>query len=113
VLGQYIPKEELRNKTTCDLRPNLDITCGSDGVIVIQSFYFYYHPDCEKICCDFDSAHYKIGADSDDITTVRRWCSGRTNCSLEPMEGVRDFGVEAKIVEPSYVYIYHYCIPGK
>ncbi|XP_060554933.1 sushi, von Willebrand factor type A, EGF and pentraxin domain-containing protein 1-like isoform X2 [Ruditapes philippinarum] len=111
VLGQYIPKEELRNKTTCDLKINLDITCGSDGVIVIQSFYFYYHPTCEATCCDFDSAHYKIGADSDDITTVRRLCSGRTDCSLEPLEGIRDFGVEAKPQEPSYVVIYHYCVP--
>jgi hypothetical protein len=112
VLGQYIPKEELRNKTTCDFKINLDITCGSDGVIVIQSFYFYYHPDCEETCCVFDSTHNKIGANSNDITDVRRLCSGRTDCSLARLDGVRDFG-EASTQIPSYVYIYHYCIPGK
>ncbi|XP_045195596.2 uncharacterized protein LOC123551036 [Mercenaria mercenaria] len=107
--GQLSLKEDLKTLKECDIN-NINFNCSNnDEIIAVQSLEFWYTPECETVCCEYNSSHTKQDPSSDDIQNVHRMCSGKQSCSLN-LDGEREFGSFGGQI-PVYVLIQFHCIP--
>ncbi|XP_053396028.1 sushi, von Willebrand factor type A, EGF and pentraxin domain-containing protein 1-like [Mercenaria mercenaria] len=108
--GQLSLKEDLKTIKECDIN-NINFNCSNndDEIIAVQSIEFWYSPECESVCCEYNSSHAKDDPSSGDIEAVRRMCSGKQSCTLN-LDVLRDFspfGLQKSV----YVIIQFHCIP--